>query len=145
MTLHETIEQYILWRQAHGAKFTTGRNLLLQFLGYADGNAACDEATTAQVLAFLAGKGPLTRHRENKYYALAGFLRLLRVQWQAPLPVRTGSRRGLYPHFLLPPAAQNQVSPSTTVRRKHRTPRLRRPYPAKSHRGLVHLQRDRGQ
>jgi len=25
-------------------------------------------ATTAQVLAFLAGKGPLTRHRQNKYY-----------------------------------------------------------------------------
>ena len=31
--------------------------------------------TTTQVLAFLAGKGPLTRHRENKYYALAGFWR----------------------------------------------------------------------
>jgi site-specific recombinase XerD len=75
MTLREAIEQYILWRQAHGAKFTIGRNLLLQFLGYADGNAACDAATTAQVLAFLAGKGPLTRHRENKYYALAGFWR----------------------------------------------------------------------
>jgi hypothetical protein len=25
MTLREAIEQYILWRQAHGAKFTTGR------------------------------------------------------------------------------------------------------------------------
>jgi len=75
MTLHEAIGQYILWRQAHGAKFTIGQNLLLQFLGYADGNAACDAATTAQVLAFLAGKGPLTRHRENKYYALAGFWR----------------------------------------------------------------------
>ena len=24
-------------------------------------------------LAFLAGKGPLTRHRENKHYTLAGF------------------------------------------------------------------------
>lgn len=27
MTLRETIEQYILWRRAHGAKFTTGANL----------------------------------------------------------------------------------------------------------------------
>jgi site-specific recombinase XerD len=26
-------------------------------------------------VGFLAGKGPLTRHRENKYYALAGFWR----------------------------------------------------------------------
>src|SRR3954447_13168649 len=31
--------------------------------------------TTAQVLAYLAGEGPPTRHRENKYYALAGFWR----------------------------------------------------------------------
>ena len=75
MMLREAIEQYILWRQAHGAKFTTGANLLRRFLDHADGDAACDAVTTAQVLAFLAGKGPLTRHRENKYYALAGFWR----------------------------------------------------------------------
>ena len=75
MTLREAIEQYILWRQAHGAKFTTGANLLRQFLGHADGDADCDAVSTAQVLAFLAGGGPLTRHRENKYYALAGFWR----------------------------------------------------------------------
>lgn len=75
MTLRETIEQYILWRQAHGAKFTTGANLLRHFLRYADGDATCDVVTTTQVLAFLAGKGPLARHRENKYYALAGLWR----------------------------------------------------------------------
>src|SRR5260370_28689606 len=75
MTLREAIEQYVLWRQAHGAKFTTARNLLRQFLGHADGNAECSAVTTAQVLAFLAGKGPVTRHRENKNYALARFWR----------------------------------------------------------------------
>ena len=75
MMLRDAIEQYILWRQAHGAKFTTGANLLRHFLGYAEGDAACDAVSTTQVLAFLAGKGPLTRHRENKYYALAGFWR----------------------------------------------------------------------
>jgi integrase len=75
MTLREAIEQYILWRKAHGAKFTTGANLLRQFLGHADGDAECDAVSTAQVLAFLAGAGPLTRHRENKYYALGGFWR----------------------------------------------------------------------
>jgi site-specific recombinase XerD len=75
MTLRETIEQYILWRRAHGAKFTTGANLLRHFLRYADGDATCDVVTTTQVLAFLAGKGPLARHRENKYYALAGLWR----------------------------------------------------------------------
>jgi site-specific recombinase XerD len=75
MTLREAIEQYILWRRAHGAKLTTGANLLRHFLGYADGDAPCDAVTTTQVLAFLAGKGPLTQHRENKYYALAGLWR----------------------------------------------------------------------
>jgi len=75
MTLREAIEQYIVWRRAHGAKFTTAANLLRQFLGYADGDAACGAVTLAQVVAFLAGKGPLTRHRENKYYVLAGFWR----------------------------------------------------------------------
>src|SRR5260370_829234 len=39
MTLREAIEQYVLWRQAHGAKFTTARNLLRQFLGHSDGDA----------------------------------------------------------------------------------------------------------
>jgi site-specific recombinase XerD len=75
MTLREAIEQYVLWRKTHGAKFTTGANLLRQFLGYADGDAECDAVSTAQVLAFLTGAGPLTRHRENKYYTLAGFWR----------------------------------------------------------------------
>ena len=54
--LREAIEQYIVWRRAHGAKFTSGANFLRRFLGYADGDAACDAVTTAQVLAFLAGK-----------------------------------------------------------------------------------------
>lgn len=75
MTLREAIEQYIVWRRAHGAKFITGANLLRHFLRYADGDAACDLVTTAQVLAFLAGTGPLTRYRENKRFALAGFWR----------------------------------------------------------------------
>lgn len=74
MILREAIERYVLWRRAHGAKFTTGTNLLRRFLGHADGDAACDAVTTGQVLAYLA-EAPPTRHRENRYYALAGFWR----------------------------------------------------------------------
>lgn len=90
MTLCEAIEQYILWRRAHGAKYTTGASLLRRFLGYADGAAECDAVSTAQVLSFLMGAGPLTRHRENKYYALAGFWRHAISRGHAtrsPLPV----------------------------------------------------------
>ena len=75
MILREAIERYVLWRRAHGAKFTTGANLLRRLLDHADGDAACDAVTTGQVLAYLAGEGPPTRHRENKCYALAGFWR----------------------------------------------------------------------
>ena len=75
MKLREAIEHYVAWRQAHGVKFLTARNLLRQFLQHADGDAGCDAVTNAQVLSFLAGTGPVTRHRENKYYALAGFWR----------------------------------------------------------------------
>lgn len=93
MTLRKAIEQYILWRNAHGAKFTTGANLLRQFLGHVDGDAECDAVSTAQVLAFLAGAGPLTRHRENKYYTLAGFWRMRSAVAMRPAPrCRTANR-----------------------------------------------------
>ncbi len=75
MKLKDAIEHYVAWRQAHGAKFVTARNLLRQFLHHADGDAGCDAVTRTQVLAFLAGKVPVSRHRENKHYALAGFWR----------------------------------------------------------------------
>lgn len=75
MKLRDAIEHYVAWRQAHGVRFLTARNLLRQFLQHADGDAGCDAVTCAQVQAFLAGTGPVTRHRENKHYALAGFWR----------------------------------------------------------------------
>ena len=52
MTLREAIEQYVLWRKAHGAKFTSGANLLRQLLRHADGDAECDAVSTAQVWPF---------------------------------------------------------------------------------------------
>ncbi len=75
MTLCEAIEQYIVWRQAHGAKYESGSAILHLFLKSVDGTAGCDAIATAQVLAFLTGNGPLTRHRGNKYCTLAGIYR----------------------------------------------------------------------
>jgi integrase len=74
MILREAINRYVLWRQAHGAKFTTASSLLRRFLGHADGDDVCDAVTMGQVLSYLA-EGPATRLRQNKYYALAGFWR----------------------------------------------------------------------
>ncbi|MCH2396378.1 hypothetical protein, partial [Oceanibaculum sp.] len=61
MILRESIERYVLWRRAHGAKFTTGAKLLRRFLDHADSAAASDAVTTGQVLAYLAGESPPTR------------------------------------------------------------------------------------
>lgn len=73
MMLREAIERYVLWRQAHGAKFTSGASLLRGFLHHADGDAACDAVTPEQVRAYLVGEGVSKRHCENRYYALLGF------------------------------------------------------------------------
>ena len=75
MTLREAIDRYIAWQRFHGAKFVTSAHVLSLFLKSAGEETACDAVTRSQVCTFLAGKGPLTRYRENKYGALAGFYR----------------------------------------------------------------------
>lgn len=103
MTLREAIKHYILWRRAHGAKFTTSASLLRQFARHADADETCDGITTAQVLAFLAGHGPLTRTRENRYYALLGFWRYAISRGYAsrsPLPDNEPRSPGRAPPYI---------------------------------------------
>ena len=75
MTLREAIERYIEWQRSHGAKFESSAVTLHLFASRISGEIDCDAVTRSQVLAYLAGNGPLTRYRENKYGALAGFYR----------------------------------------------------------------------
>ena len=75
MTLRDAIEQYIEWRQAHGASCRGVAAKLTAFLNSIDGGINCDAITNEQVLAFLAGNGPLTQTRAIKYSALSGFYR----------------------------------------------------------------------
>ncbi len=49
--------------------------MLQLFLKSIDGEIGCDAVTGTQVCSFLAGNGPLTRYRANKYAVLAGFYR----------------------------------------------------------------------
>lgn len=93
MNLRDAMENYVVWRQAHGAKFNTARNLLRQFLRHADAEDGCDAVTQAQVASFLAG--PVTPHRENKVYALTGFWQFAISRGYAtssPLPIREPRR-----------------------------------------------------
>ncbi len=75
MTLRNAIDQYIAWRQVHGAKFVNQAYILRRWLKSVDGEVGCDAATAAQVHAYLAGNGPLTTYRAVKYGVLAGFYR----------------------------------------------------------------------
>ena len=75
MTLREAFDRYLAWQRSHGAKFETSARTLLRFAKGIDGEIACDAVTRSQVCTYLAGNGPLTRYRENKYCALAGFYR----------------------------------------------------------------------
>ena len=75
MTLREAIDRYIEWQRSHGAKFESSAHTLLRFARGIDREIDCAAVTRSQVLAYLVGNGPLTRSRENKYGALAGFYR----------------------------------------------------------------------
>ena len=75
MNLQQAMDRYIDWQRSHGAKFETSAETLLRFAKGIGGETDCDAVTPSQVLDYLAGNGPLTRYRENKYCALAGFYR----------------------------------------------------------------------
>ena len=81
MTLREAVEQYILWRQAHGAKFTSSGGILRRFLKYADDHVGCDAVTAVQVLAFLAGSGPLDASTRKQVLRPCRLLALCDQPW----------------------------------------------------------------
>ena len=81
---------------AHGAKFDSGGRLLHLFCKHAGGNIGCDAVAEADVLGFLAGKGPLTAYRAVKYSVLASFYRYAISRGYAtrsPLPARDAEPR----------------------------------------------------
>ena len=75
MILRESIDRYIMWRQSHGVRFSSGAGLLQQFCKSLPERTLCNTVTQSAVRRFLAGNGPLTRTRAHKYGALAGFYR----------------------------------------------------------------------
>ncbi|MYF69911.1 MAG: tyrosine-type recombinase/integrase [Proteobacteria bacterium] len=75
MNLREAIDRYIEWQRSHGAKFETSAVTLHIFAKRISSEIDCDAVSRSQVLDYLAGNGSLTRYRENKYCALAGFYR----------------------------------------------------------------------
>ncbi len=96
MTLLEATDAYIDWRRAHGAKFVTSAGVLHRFCARVGGDRNCDAVSKAEVLGFLAGKGPLTRTRASRYGALVGFWHYAISRGHAarsPLPARDDEPR----------------------------------------------------
>lgn len=75
MILRNAIDGYVAWRRAHGARFNSSAYALYQFAKSVPKATLCDAVAEDDVLRFLAGTGPLTRWRANKYSVLSGFYR----------------------------------------------------------------------
>ena len=75
MTLRDAVDAYVDWRRTHGAKFIVSARMLHMFCRQVGCGIDCQAVGEADVRRFLAGNGPLTRYRANKYGALAGFYR----------------------------------------------------------------------
>ena len=100
MILRDAIDDYVAWRRAHGARFITSARVLYRFCKRVPDHLYCDAVTERDVRQFLAGNGPLTRYRANKYGALAGFYRY-------------AISRGYATRSPLPPADEEPRQPSS--------------------------------
>lgn len=74
MKLSQIVATYVAHRQGMGMRFHTEARVLRLFCR-AVGDVSMPEITADQVLAFLAGTGPLTRYWERKHSALSGLYR----------------------------------------------------------------------
>jgi integrase/recombinase XerD len=74
MNLSQVVAAYITHRQAMGMRFHTEARTLRSFC-HASGDVIMQEITAEQLLAFLAGTGPVTRYWERKHSALSGLYR----------------------------------------------------------------------
>ena len=100
MTLRDAMANYVAWRRSHGARFTTSARILNRFCRGFPGGTGCNGVHESDVLRFLAGTGPLTRTRANRYGALAGFYRF-------------AISRGLATRSPLPPAHDEPREPES--------------------------------
>jgi integrase/recombinase XerD len=74
MKLSQVIAAYVAHKQAIGMRFHTEARTLRSFCR-ASGDVTMQEITADQLLAFLAGTGPITRYWERKHSALNGLYR----------------------------------------------------------------------
>jgi site-specific recombinase XerD len=74
MKFSQVVAAYVTHRQAMGMRFHTEARTLRSFCR-ASGDVTMQEITAEQLLAFLAGTGPVTTYWERKHSALSGLYR----------------------------------------------------------------------
>jgi integrase/recombinase XerD len=74
MKLSELVGQYVAHKQSMGMRFSTEQRTLKSFCR-AMGDIAIADVAAAPVLAFIAGRGPVTRFWHRKREVLVGFYR----------------------------------------------------------------------
>ncbi|MCP5009731.1 MAG: tyrosine-type recombinase/integrase [Aestuariibacter sp.] len=74
MTLCDAVQRYIELKQSMGSRFRSEAVILTAFYKSV-GDVAVSEVKAAQVTAYLAGNGPITRFWHRKYETLSGFYR----------------------------------------------------------------------
>jgi integrase/recombinase XerD len=105
MKLSQVVAGYVAHKQAMGMRFRTEARILQSFCR-ASGEVTMQEVTAGQVLAFLAGTGPVTRFWERKHSALGGFYKFAIARGhidRSPLP-RTVPQplKAFVPHIYSP-------------------------------------------
>jgi integrase/recombinase XerD len=73
MKLQSLIDQFVAFRQTLGERFETNGKILRAFARAAGGRTDVTQVTPGQVIAFIAGAGPVTTGWYGRYQALRGF------------------------------------------------------------------------
>lgn len=124
MKLKTVIVQYVALRQAMGEHGKSAESVLNTFCRYVGQEIEIREVSTAQVSAFLAGTGPMTRYWHRKHGVLHGFYRYAVSRgWVAESPLPTTVPK-LPPRFVPYVYSHDEihrlVQATTAYRQQHR-------------------------
>lgn len=130
MKLIKAINQYISWRQSHGAVFAGETKILYRFSNMVGAELECGaRISPQQVEVFLNGCTKPTRSYRNRYAALTGFYRF-------------AISRGYLSEFPLPPLDQLPVTPPPPLPYIFSHDELQRVFAAIDNRRGKHLRLD---
>lgn len=106
MNLQQLIEQYIVFRQALGERFTTNAIILRAFGRFIGSGMVVSQVRPGPVAAFLRGDGPITSAWHIRHTALRGFYRYAITRGYvtvSPLPTTVPKRPPAFVPYIYSP------------------------------------------